>query len=739
MASALHRLGRFAHRRRLLVLTVWLFLLLVVAGTAGRLGPNLDNEFTLPGSTSQEAMDDLGEALPAAAGTSAQIVFRTPDGTGITSEAYREPIRQALAAAARAPQVAGVSDPFETGTVSKDGTTALATVAYPVTNADLGADTVDALEDSVRVAAGSGLVVETGGQVYGDSPGGVHATELIGVGVAVVVLLVTFGSVLAAGVPLLTALIGVGVGMSGLLAASHAFTVSSTAPTLALMLGLAVGLDYALFLVSRHRQQLTEGMPVPESVARATGTAGSAVLFAGVTVVIALLGLTVAGVPMLTVMGLSAAATVTVAVLVALTLVPALLSLAGERLRPRPGTRAHRRQTSGTTNVSERWVRFVSRRPWVTVVVGVLGLLVIAVPATDLELALPDRSTAPAGSTERAAYDIVAQEFGPGANGVLLVVADTAGHDDPQRSAQAVAGQVGNLPGVATAVPTSVAPDGSLAVVQVVPTTGPRDTATTELVETIRDAEPRIRAETGTSVRVTGQTAIQIDLSERLSASLVPYAVVVVGLSLLLLMLVFRSIAVPVKATLGYLLSIGAALGLTVAVFQWGWGLGLLGDVETGPLISFMPIVLMSVLFGLAMDYEVFLVSGMRETYVHTGDAEQAVFVGARLAGRVVVAAALIMVGVFASFTLSDNPTIMSIALALAAGVLVDAFVVRLTLVPAVLALLGRRAWWLPRALDRVLPDLDVEGARLPGVPTIELEDDVVGAGGPAGSRTDPV
>ncbi|MBT0773998.1 MMPL family transporter [Kineosporia sp. J2-2] len=716
MASALYRLGRFAYRRRLLVLVSWLLILLVAGGTAGRLGSNLDDAFTLPGSSSQEAMDDLGEALPSAAGTSAQIVFRAPGGQKITDPQNRQTVQQALAAAGKAPQVVAVSDPFQGKTVSADGSTALASVSYAVESDELDEDAVPGLEQSVSAARDAGLTVETGGQAYSGTGESGHVTELMGLAIALVVLLVTFGSFLAAGLPLLTALIGVAVGICGLYALSHVFTVSSTAPTLALMLGLAVGIDYALFLVSRHRGQLAQGLPVAESVARATATAGSAVLFAGVTVVIALLGLSVVQVPMLTVMGTAAAATVTTAVLVALTLLPALLGFAGERMRPAPGSRAYRRSRPGVANASRRWVALTSRRPWLTIAVCVLALGAVAVPAADMELALPDKSTSPAGSTERKTYDLIAEEFGPGVNGPLLVVADTEGHNDPQRSAQAVAARLKEIPGVAAAIPAAYAQDGSVAVVQVVPATGPRDPATTELVTAIREAEAGILSETGTDTQVTGQTAIQIDLSDRLSAALVPYAVVVVGLSLVLLMMVFRSIAVPIKATLGYLLSIGSAMGFTVFVFQWGHGLGLLGVDEAGPLISFMPIILMSVLFGLAMDYEVFLVSGMHESHAHTGDARGAVLAGVQASGRVVVAAALIMIGVFASFALSDNPTIMMIALSLAFGVLVDAFVVRLTLVPAVLTLLGSRAWWLPRPLDRILPNLDVEGAKLPAV-----------------------
>jgi RND superfamily putative drug exporter len=554
---------------------------------------------------------------------------------------------------------------------------------------------------------------------------------LLGVAVAVLVLVLTFGSLLAAGMNLLTAFIGIGVGVGGLLLASNVFTLSSSAPTLALMIGLAVGIDYALFILSRHRTQLAAGMDPEESTARATGTAGSAVVFAGLTVIIALCGLSIVGIPFLAVMGIGAAGTVLVAVAVALTLLPALLGFAGARLAPKPGSRAARREqadareTTGTGgSMGARWTRLVTRRPLLTVLAVLAGLIVLAVPAPQLELALPDNSSAAPDSPQRQAYDLISENFGPGLNGPLVVLAQGLDPATAQQSAQQIAVALGGTPtstpgefeggldDVAVAIP-SVLPDGTTGLVTVIPDSGPQDEATAALVADIRDQRPDLEAETGAEIAVTGQTAVAIDVSDRLSDALLPFAVVVVGLALVLLLLVFRSILVPIKAAVGFLLSVGASLGAVVAVFQWGWLAGPLGVPTTGPVISFLPVILIAVLFGLAMDYEVFLVSRMREEYVHGAEPRAAVVTGARHASRVVAAAALIMFSVFASFAAIDDVVVKAIAVGLAVGILVDAFVVRMTLVPAVLALLGRSAWWLPRWLDRILPDLDVEGARL--------------------------
>jgi RND superfamily putative drug exporter len=733
MAILLARLGRFSFRHRRLVISAWVLLLAAIVTVLVVLGGKFDDRFTIPGTESQTALDRLAAAQPAAAGVGAQIVFVAPEGATVAEPRYAAAIEQVVAAAGRAPQVAGVADPLRTRAISPDGRAALARVEYAVPREKLADTSTAALESTTAAARRAGLQVAVGGEAFANKKVTIGGTEFIGVAVAVLVLVLTFGSLLAAGMNLLTALIGVAVGLGGLVAVSGAITLSSTAPTLALMIGLAVGIDYALFLLSRHRTQLAQGMSPEDSAARATGTAGSAVVFAGLTVIIALAGLSVVGIPFLTVMGLGAAGTVLVAVAVALTLLPALLGAAGRRLAPKPGSRTARRELAEAgsddpraRSAGARWAALVTRRPLLTVLVVLAGIVVLALPAPKLQLALPDNGAAPAGTTQRQAYDLVAEHFGPGVNGPLVVLVDGLDPATAQRSAEQVAVALGGTPtgtpgrfnggvtGVAFAQP-QLLPGGRTAIVSVVPTTGPQDAATSDLVHRLRDLAPQLERRTGAAdVAVTGQTAIAIDVSDRLAGALLPFALVVVGLALVLLLLVFRSLLVPVKAAIGFLLSVAASFGAVVAVFQWGWLAGPLGVATTGPVISFLPIILMAVLFGLAMDYEVFLVSRMREEYVHGAAPRAAVVGGARHASRVVVAAALIMFSVFASFASIDDVTVKAIAFGLAVGILVDAFLVRMTLVPAVLALVGRWAWTLPRWLDRLLPELDVEGARLP-------------------------
>ncbi|TDC78028.1 MMPL family transporter [Streptomyces hainanensis] len=713
MSRFLHSLGRLAFRRRGRFVAGWLLLLALTGGAFAAVGASLDSEATIPGSESQAGIDLLERTLPSATGVTAQLVFQAPEGEAVADPPHREAIERAVREAGEAPQVERAVDPFASGTVSEDGRTALAQVLYPIKRDALEDSSVTALEDIAARAAGSGLRAEVGGSVYSTAGVEVGIGEVIGLAVAVVVLLTTFGSLLAAGLPLLTALIGLVVGLLSLMLVSNAATVSSTAPTLALMIGLAVGIDYALLILSRHRGQLAAGMAVEESAARATATAGAAVVFAGLTVIIALAGLTVVGIPFLTVMGLAAAWTVLLAVAVAVTLLPALFGLAGERLRPRPGSRAARRATAADSRgAGRRWTALAIRRPLVTVVAVTAALLAVALPALRLELGMPDNGTAAPETTQRRAYDLISDAFGPGNNGRLLVLVRTAEGADPVAAATTVAAGL-DQPGIAAVSEPQPADDGRTAIVTVVPEDGPRDEPTKRLVRDIRAAVPALAAAVGAEVLVTGSTAAAIDLSDRLSDALLPFAAVVVGLALVLLLLVFRSIVVPLKAAAGFLLSIGAALGAVVAVFQWGWLADLFGVATAGPVFSFTPILLIAVLFGLAMDYEVFLVSRMREEFVRTGHPREAVVAGAGHASRVVTAAALIMFAVFASFVTVEDLSLKPIALGLAVGIAIDAFLVRMTLVPAVLALTGRAAWWLPRWLDRVLPDLDVEGARL--------------------------
>jgi putative drug exporter of the RND superfamily len=729
MATLLARLGRAAYRSRRLVAAIWVAVLAGVVALLVTAGGQFDDTFTIPGSESQAALDRLGELQPEAAGASAQIVFAVPEGASVVEPRYQAAIAEVVAEAAGAPQVAAVADPFTSQAITPDGRAALATVEYEVQREAVDAGSLDALEETTAAAEDAGLEVAVGGNAFGTTGVHIGATEFVGVAVAVLVLVLTFGSLLAAGMNLLTAIVGIGVGLGGLLGVSSLISLSSTAPTLALMIGLAVGIDYALFILSRHRTQLAAGMHPEESAARVTGTAGTAVVFAGLTVVIALAGLSVVGIPFLSVMGLAAAATVLVAVAVALTLLPALMGFAGLRLAPKPGSRAAARETAvaagnGRRSMGERWAALVTRRPLVTVLLSVVGLGVLAIPAAQLQLALPDNGAAAEDTSQRQAYDLISETFGPGLNGPLVVLVDGLEPATAQQAAGQVAVAIGGTPtqtpgqftggltDVAYAVPT-VLPEGTAALVTVVPESGPQDAATSDLVAALRDLAPQLEQQTGADVAVTGQTAIAIDVSDQLDDALLPFALVVVGLAVVLLLLVFRSVLVPIKAAVGFLLSVGAAFGAVVAVFQWGWLADVFGVPTTGPIISFMPVILMAVLFGLAMDYEVFLVSRMREEYVHGAQPRVAVLAGARHASRVVVAAALIMFSVFASFVTIDDVIVKAIAFGLAAGILLDAFVVRMTLVPAVLALLGRSAWWLPRWLDRLLPDLDVEGAKL--------------------------
>ncbi|WP_051753786.1 MMPL family transporter [Streptomyces achromogenes] len=725
------------------VLAGWLLVLAAVFTGMVSYGGSTNEEFTIPGSESQTAMDTLKAKLPSAAGTSAQIVFVAPEGHKITEPRYARVVSATMAEADKAPQVVGVTDPVRSKLISPDRTAALGQVRYEVKKVDLADGSLTALEKTTEAAKDAGLTVEVGGSAYGSgSPsGGGHSKELAGLVVALLVLTITFGSLFAAGMPLLTAVTGVVLTLLGVHALTGAFTISSTAPTLASMLGLAVGIDYALFILSRHRSQLAQGMDAEKSAARATATAGSAVVFAGLTVIIALCGLAVVRIPFLTVMGLAGAGAVLIAVAVSTTLLPAMMGFAGQRLRPKPGSRAARRERAaqqpghgGRRSFGERWGRAAVRRPLLTLLAVLVGLLAVAVPARDLQLALPDNGSAAVDSTQRKTYDIVSEKFGPGFNGPLLILADTSHTDSPQQATTALTKELKATEGVAAVGKPQLLAGGDSAVIQVVPKTGPADEKTKDLVEHIRDEAPGWQRETGAEVRVTGTTAVGIDVSDRLAGSLVPFALVVVGLSLLLLLLVFRSLVVPLKASLGFLLSVAATFGAVVAVFQWGWLADALGVEQTGPVVSILSILVMAVLFGLAMDYEVFMVSRMREAYVHGATPREAVLSGSRHASRVVTAAALIMFAVFAGFVPGAGSMIKPVAFALAFGVFVDAFLVRMTLVPAVLALVGRSAWWLPRRLDRLLPEVDIEGERLNDDRSAEAADRAPGERATAGS-----
>ncbi|MFC9749660.1 MMPL family transporter [Streptomyces niveus] len=715
MASLLYRLGRFSFRRRKRVVAVWLLLLVVLGGAAATLmGPTSD-KFTMPGTESQRALDSLQEQFPQASGTTGTIVIAAPEGTKLDKAAVAPVVRDAAAVDG----VVGAVDPFQAGAVSEDGRYALVQVQFEAV-ADEVTDAQRAAYEKVGADA-DGLRVEHGGEVL-NAEVEVGSTEAIGVLIAAGVLVVTFGSLVAAGMTLLNALVAVAAGMAGLFAVSSVVELTSTAPILALMLGLAVGIDYSLFITSRHRQYLTEGVDAEEAAGRAVGTAGSAVVFAGATVVIALAGLTVVNIPFLSVMGLAAAGTVAVAVLVALTLLPALLGFAGDRVLPRKQRDGH--ASAGTPvdlgkpreGFGFRWGRTVTRFRVPVLLVGILGLGVLALPAADMRLALPDAGTAAAGSATREAYDLTSEGFGPGFNGRLIAVVSGDDAASTAVAAKEATERIRGTKDVLAVAPPLLNKQGTTALLTVIPKAGPTDEATEAVVHAVRDRVADIgefAGAEGADVALSGTTAVGIDVSEKVSDAMLVYLLLVVGLSILLLMLVFRSFLVPLKAALGFLLTIGATFGITVAIFQQGHLAGLLGVDSPGPLVSFLPILLIGILFGLAMDYEVFLVSRMREDFVHGAGAQEATVSGMGHNARVVTAAALIMTAVFGGFIFMPDPIIKSIGFALAVGVLVDAFVVRMALVPAVMSLLGRAAWWLPRAVDRALPNLDIEGESL--------------------------
>ncbi|NUP51780.1 MAG: MMPL family transporter [Catenulispora sp.] len=696
----------------------WLIVLVAVAALGIAFGGSLQNTKSIPGSPAQTALTRMEQHWPGPDSQSAQVVFQAPPGHRLDEPGLQGPMHASLAAAGRVPGVAAVGDPAADAMISPDGRTAVADVDFTTAkDEDVPTATLDAVKATGDTARGAGLTVVYGGDAYVPANAPMGPTELIGILVALAILVITFGSMLAAGMPLLTAVLGVVGSMMTILTVASAVGVSENAPTLAIMLGLAVGIDYALLIVSRHRAQLAGGMPVPESVARATATAGSSVVFAGATVLIALAGLSVAGVPMLTSMGLASAGAVAMAVIMALTLLPALLAGLGRRLVPKPGSKAAGITRQDKTTVGTKWVRGVLRHPVRNLVLVTAGLLVIAAPALRLQTSLTDDGSNPTSTSTRQAYDLIGRSFGPGANGPLVVLIENTDATATATTAAAVEKVLHGVPGVADVSDVDTARDRTAARIRIIPATGPRSRETSDLVSRLNTAVAPVARQDGGRVAVTGQTAVSIDVATKLSGALIPFAVVVVGLSLLLLTIAFRSIAIPVKATAGFLLSVGAAFGATVAVFQWGWLAGLLGVPSLGPVASFAPIIVMAVLFGLAMDYEVFLVSAMREDYGHRRDARGAILTGARNASRVVTAAALIMIAVFLTFLLGKDPDVMPIAFGLAFGVLVDAFAVRMTLVPAVLALLGDRAWWLPRRLDRWVPHLDVEGESLPSGP----------------------
>jgi RND superfamily putative drug exporter len=711
------------HRKTVII--GWIVALIATVMISGAVGSDFSEEFKLPASDSQEAFDLLENKFPAQSGDTAQIVYKAEGG--VESAAVKRKMEGVFAEVAKLPHVSEVASPYGgdgTAAVSEDGEIAYATVQYDTTTNKLEKDDIKKLVSTSKEADGEGLQVDVGGQpvegVRAEEEGG-DSSFAIGLLAAVVILLLTFGSVVAMGLPLLTALFALGVGLSLVTVGTHLFDTAEFAPQLAAMIGLGVGIDYALFIVTRFRNGLDEGMePRPAAIA-AVDTAGRAVLFAGITVIISLMGMLLLGITFLYGVAMAAALAVLFTMIAALTLLPALLTIAGRRIDKLriPGLGSRR------TSIDEnsrwfRWSRAVQRRPWVAAILSGALLLALCIPTLSLRLGSNDAGTDPAGSTTRAAYDLLAEGFGPGFNGPF-VFASALPSEGEDKALVILHDTLGDEAGVAKVTPIVLNPAENTGIFQLYPTTSPESEETTELLDRIRgDVIPPIEAKTGAQVHVGGITAIFEDFGTAISDKLPLFIGVVVLLSALLLMIVFRSILVPLKAVVMNLLSIGAAFGLIVAVFQWGWGASLIGVDGAGPIISFFPIFLFSIVFGLSMDYEVFLMSRIHEEWEHSHDATASVTRGLALTGRVITAAAAIMVTVFASFMIGEDRIIKLFGLGLASAVFIDAVIIRSVLVPAVMQLFGKSAWWFPDWLSKVLPKLHVEPAAGDPSPTGE-------------------
>lgn len=794
MATFLHKLGAVMYRNPWQVIVSWALILTVLGFTAYTFMQPTSSAISIPGTEAQQAIDRSQEIFPSSGKGSGRIVFHAKDGTKIA--AYRSEIETLTKKIARVEGVSATISPFAQSDklINKDQTIAYIPVQLDKEVGSVKESTLDKVKELVVSARQDKLQIEMGGGLINQAPGEIlGAGEVIGVVLAVVVLFMTLGSLIAAGMPILVALVAVGASTLGLFSLSELFTINTTTPVLGVMLGLAVGIDYSLFIISKYRTLLLEGNKPEEAAARSIATAGNAVVFAALTVVIALSALAIVNIPFMTTMGLAGASSIAVAALVAITLIPALLSLAGMRIfgkRMRAKVLASQKQKKKKAHLSHKtfwykWGEAITRRPWAALVAAIAIIVAVAIPVKDLTLGLPTDEYSASISTQKKAYDLISEGFGVGYNGPLAVVVEdlpkvSQADKDAVRSvaekelnkqiaatqqqqetyfaakaAQAatieqqmalqhevtaaqtkgaeqlaaahaaidktvedfakyvqlkkVSDRIAKLSNVREALPVIVNGNGTVGIIQVIPASAPSNKATSSLIERLRDESEKSKlvADSGATLAVTGSTALQNDINEKLATALPQYLAVVVGLSLILLVIAFRSILVPLKATLGFLLSVLAMFGAVVAVFQWGW----FGIADApGPIVSFIPIISIGILFGLAMDYEFFLVSGMHEEYVRTKDAQGAVVRGFGAGSKVVTAAAVIMISVFAGFITNHDVTIQAIGFGLAFGILVDAFLVRMTIVPAVMSLIGKAAWWIPSWLDKRLPHVAIEG-----------------------------
>jgi RND superfamily putative drug exporter len=794
VTGGLYRLGRLCVRRHRVVLAVWCVLLVALGAAARVAGPDLSDNLTLPGSDSQKATDLLTARLPEQANGITPVLLEAPKGEKVTDAKYKSAIDDTVTALRKDPDVRSATSPLSSegaAFLAKDARIGYIGVNLKASPSELTTDDAQRIVDEADPARSAGLDVSFGSYVGQKvSKPETHSSEVIGLTMAVIVLLFTFGTVVAMGLPIVTALFGLICGLSIVTLISHVAEVPTVAPTLATMIGLGVGIDYALFVVTRHQEQRRDGMDTLESIARATATSGGSIVFAGTTVVIALLSLAVVDIPLVTTLGYTSALVVVVAVLAAITLLPAVLSIVGDRI-DRLALPHKARGSDGQPHGWRRWGEFVTRRSLPSAAIALVILVALALPVLDLYLGQQDNGALPEDTQARQSYDAMTAGFGVGANAPLLISvdmakqpakADQADLDDideqedaqkqqatsqadaqedqiaksleaqgvpPAQAQQQAQAQVqpeldkqideieqkaadqrkkvdqpasdprlkhlrddlSSTKGVKSVTQPLVSKDGTAAVLTVTPTTGPADRATETLVRTLRDdAIPRATKDANMTADVGGTTAGYVDLADEISSKLVLTIAVVVVLSILLLTLAFRSIVIPLTAGVMNLVSIGAAFGVVSAVFEKGWGIDIVGLDSEVAIVSFVPLMMFAILFGLSMDYEVFLISHIREAWKRTGDNRQAIVDGVANTGRVITSAALIMVSVFFAFIINGDPTVKQFGVGMGVAVAVDATIVRCLLVPAVMTLLGRANWWFPAWLDRLLPNFSIEG-----------------------------
>ena len=703
MNRFVQRLGDASARRPWTTIGLWAVLAVLVAVLSGAVGGTFADDFSAPGSESAQAQDLLEERFPAVAGGSGVAVFAADEGEQLA--AHQPEIQAAIAQVAGIEHVASVTDPFETGRISDDGRVGYAEIALDVPSTELGRPAGAAIADALQPARDAGVQAEFGGDAaFLNAEKESSGAEAIGLLAALVVLVVAFGTIVAALVPIILALVAVAVGLLSVVVLAGSLEVSTAAPTIGAMVGLGVGIDYALLIVSRYRENRTAGLDNRAALSAAMGSSGTAVVFAGGTVVLAMTALVLTGVGFLASIGLSTSLVVLFAVATATTLLPALLTLLGDRIdRGRLGRRGRHTPRAAEDTAWWRLAHRIAARPWPYAVAGTLVLLALAAPSLSLSTGFPDAGDNPTGQTERRAYDLLADGFGPGFNAPLLVVADLQGTGLDTTDVDVLSDRIAADAGIAEVGAPRVTADGDTVVLPTLPTTEPSDPATAETLQ-------RVRAITPAGVYVTGATALTLDLDEQLAETRPLFIGAILGTSVLLLMIVFRSVVVPLKAAAMNLLSIGGAYGVIVAVFQWGWFGSLFGLDGTYRIASPLPVIFFAVLFGLSMDYEVFLVSRIREAYNATGNNTESVARGLAATGRVITSGALIMMVVFISFVSDPSPFVKMIGLGLATAIALDATVVRMVLVPATMALMGKANWWLPGWLDRVLPHIDIDG-----------------------------